>query len=179
MRETTGAERGESPLRQAIVEFGIENLPVTDLSEDDLPGVEWSGSPLHLENIRAALRRVPIGEVEYLCIRAPNGEIVSKCGVSYVWLQGTGMLYQLATRDDVMGLGIGAHLIRAAEERIKKRGLTRASLRVGLGNARARALYDRLGYREMREVTSEWDQQAPEGSIRRNVDHQVEVEKEL
>jgi ribosomal protein S18 acetylase RimI-like enzyme len=179
MRETSGAERDENPLRQAIVAFGVKNLPVADLSEEDLPGVEWSGSPLHLQNIRAALRRVPIGQVEYLCLRAPNGEIVSKCGINYAWLPGTGMLYQLATRDDVMGLGIGTRLIRAAEDRIRKRGLTKASLRVDLDNARARALYERLGFRPLREVTSEWDQQAPDGSIRRHVAHQVEMEKEL
>lgn len=178
-RETSGVERDADPLRQAILASGIKNLPVTDLYEDDLPGIEWSGSPLHLEYVRAALRRVPTGEVEYLCVRAPNGEIVSKGGINYSWLPGTGMLYQFATRENLMSLGIGTQLIRAAENRIKKRGLTKASLRVELANMRARALYERLGYRAVREVTSEWDQETPDGSIRRYVAHQVEMEKDL
>jgi GNAT superfamily N-acetyltransferase len=43
--------------------------------------------------------------------------------------------------------GIGTALIEAAERRVAARGHFRVGLGVGIGNPRARALYERLGYR--------------------------------
>jgi GNAT superfamily N-acetyltransferase len=42
--------------------------------------------------------------------------------------------------------GIGTRLIGAAERLVAARGYPRVGLAVGLGNVRARALYERLGY---------------------------------
>lgn len=43
--------------------------------------------------------------------------------------------------------GIGTALIREAERRVSGRGIDRVGLAVGVDNARARSLYERLGYR--------------------------------
>ncbi|MGE5586754.1 MAG: GNAT family N-acetyltransferase [Clostridia bacterium] len=45
--------------------------------------------------------------------------------------------------------GIGTKLLNAAEERAKAAGLARCSLDVELGNADARRLYERLGYKHV------------------------------
>lgn len=44
--------------------------------------------------------------------------------------------------------GVGTELTRAAEEEIARRGFDRISLSVGIGNLEARALYERLGFRD-------------------------------
>ncbi|MBL7259459.1 GNAT family N-acetyltransferase [Paractinoplanes lichenicola] len=44
--------------------------------------------------------------------------------------------------------GIGAALMRAAEQWSRQRGLTRLTLETGAANTRARRFYDRLGYHE-------------------------------
>ncbi|OUE20413.1 putative acetyltransferase [Clavibacter michiganensis] len=49
------------------------------------------------------------------------------------------------------GRGIGTAIMRAAEERVGSGPLT---VRVGLDNPRARALYERLGYRGTGELTT-------------------------
>jgi len=49
----------------------VHSLQVDDLTEDDLPSLGWSGTPLHLVSVGRALERVRSGEVEYLAVRAP------------------------------------------------------------------------------------------------------------
>jgi RimJ/RimL family protein N-acetyltransferase len=49
------------------------------------------------------------------------------------------------------GRGIGTAIVRAAEERV---GSGRLTVRVALDNPRARALYERLGYRGTGELTT-------------------------
>lgn len=44
--------------------------------------------------------------------------------------------------------GVGTALVRSAEEAARQRGDDRIGLAVGVSNTRARALYERLGYRE-------------------------------
>src|SRR5205823_14189423 len=43
--------------------------------------------------------------------------------------------------------GVAAALTQAAEEEVRRRGAGQISLSVGIGNAAARALYEKLGYR--------------------------------
>jgi ribosomal protein S18 acetylase RimI-like enzyme len=63
--------------------------------------------------------------------------------------------------------GIGTLLIKAAEQRIRARGLRRAELGVEESNPRARALYERLGYVAYGREPDAWDEEAPDGSISR------------
>ena len=52
----------------------------------------------------------------------------------------------LVVRADVEGHGIGARLVEAIEEAVRNRGAASLTLHVFAGNARARAVYDRLGF---------------------------------
>ena len=63
--------------------------------------------------------------------------------------------------------GIGTILIRAAEQRIRARGLCRAELGVDELNQRARALYERLGYLAYGHKPEAWDEEAADGSVTR------------
>jgi ribosomal protein S18 acetylase RimI-like enzyme len=45
------------------------------------------------------------------------------------------------------GLGVGTALLDACEQACRERGISEIGLAVGVENARARALYERLGYR--------------------------------
>lgn len=64
--------------------------------------------------------------------------------------------------------GLGTLLIRAAEQRIRHRGLRRAELAVEKDNPRARAPYERLGYAAYGREPQAWDVEGPDGSIRRH-----------
>jgi len=85
-------------------------------------------------------------------------------GIDYAANSGAGTLWQMATIEELRGLGIGTELISAAENRILKRGLSVAQSDVELDNPRARMLYERLGYREAGHRSASWEVEAPDGS---------------
>jgi GNAT superfamily N-acetyltransferase len=60
-------------------------------------------------------------------------------------------LRNLQVQESARGRGIGTAIVRAAEERVGSGLLT---VRVALDNTRARALYERLGYRGTGELTT-------------------------
>jgi ribosomal protein S18 acetylase RimI-like enzyme len=142
-----------------------QGLRVDDLSQADLPALSWSGTRQHLVSVRRALDRVRSGEVEYLAVRAPNGHPIAKVGIDYAANPGAGTLWQMATIQELRGLGIGTHLISTAESRIRKRGLSLAQLDVELDNPRARTLYERLGYREAGRRSASWDVEDADGRL--------------
>lgn len=151
--------------RATIEQHGVKALTVSDLTKGDLSDVEWAGGPLHLESIAKALNRAEAGEVEYLAVRAPDGKPVSIGGIDYKAHASAGTLWQLATRGELQGLGLGTRLIEDAENRIRKRGLNTAMLGVEDNNPRARALYERLGYRPVGREKASWPRQRDDGRV--------------
>ncbi|MBY8877256.1 GNAT family N-acetyltransferase [Streptomyces sp. PLK6-54] len=113
------------------------------------------------------IRRAEAGEIDYLAVCAPSGLPVAVGGIDYMVKPGAGTLWQLGVHPAPQSCGIGTLLVRAAEERIGARGLTRAELGVEEGNPRARALYERLGYRAFGRELDSWDVQAEDGSLQR------------
>jgi len=165
--------------RELLAEHGIEALAVDDLHRADLSSIAWAGGPTHMSYVRKALERVVKGEVEYLVVRAPNGDPVAIGGIDYAAHPGTGALWQLSTHPDLRGLGLGTRLIKEAEERIKARGLSRAVVGVEDDNARARALYMRLGYRPWRRERASWQHEPAHGTSRIYTTELTLLEKDL
>jgi ribosomal protein S18 acetylase RimI-like enzyme len=142
--------------RDAIEAHGIDSLIVDDLTVDDLPDIIWSGGETHVESVAKELAKVASGEVEYLAVRAPNGKPIAKGCISYTEHEGAGTLTQLATVGGLQGLGVGSKMIAVAESRIRRRGLNIAMMGVEDNNPRARALYERLGYRSAGREKESW-----------------------
>jgi ribosomal protein S18 acetylase RimI-like enzyme len=136
-------------------------LTIDDLRPADLPLIAWSGGATHLESVARYLARVPAGEVEYLAVRTAGGEIMAKGGIDYSEHLGAGSITQLAAK--VTGHGLGTRLIRAMEDRMRARGVATAICGVEPDNRRARALYERLGYRESGRHPASWESQDAAG----------------
>ncbi|MFD7166814.1 GNAT family N-acetyltransferase [Streptomyces violascens] len=139
---------------------------VRDLTPADLSACTWSGSAAHLGQVAAELERAASGEVDYLAVCTATDLPVAIGGVDYQLAVGVGTLW-LAVLPALQSCGLGTLLVRAAEDRIRSRGLLRAELGVEESNPRARALYERLGYVAYGRQPDAWDVQAPDGSIRR------------
>ncbi|MFD5397369.1 GNAT family N-acetyltransferase [Streptomyces sp. NPDC127097] len=154
-------------------------LTVRELTPADLPGCGWSGSPLHLTEVERQLARARRGEVDYLAVCPPSGEPVAIGGVDHLARPDAGLLWQLAVLPALRCCGIGSVLIAAAEDRIRDRGVHRAELAVEVGNPRARALYERLGYRAYGRRPEAWDEQGPDGAVRRHETMCTLMRKEL
>ena len=75
--------------------------------------VDTSG---RVTSVSKQLSRVATGEVEYLVVRAPNGQSVAKGGVDYMAKPGVGLIWQVATREEFRILGIGGLLIGELEQ---------------------------------------------------------------
>ncbi|MFK0191716.1 GNAT family N-acetyltransferase [Kitasatospora sp. NPDC090308] len=144
------------------------HLSVRDLTEADLPSCGWAGSPRHVRELVRQLRRAEAGEVDYLAVCTPVGLPVAVGGVDYAVAPGAGTLWQLGVHPALQSCGIGTLLIRSAEQRIVARGLTRAELGVEESDPRARALYERLGYRAFGRAADSWEVEDADGTLRRH-----------
>ncbi len=142
-------------------------LTVRDLTLEDVPSCTWSGTALFLTHLAEALERAGRGEVDYLAVCPPAGLPVALGGVDYAKTAGAGTLWQLSVHEALQSCGIGTILIRAAEQRIRARGLHRAELSVEECNPRAHALYERLGYLAYGSKPDSWDEEGPDGSVTR------------
>ena len=149
-------------LRAAIVSRAA-HIEVTPVEPAHIEDIAWSGSRVHLENVAAQLRRVATGEVEYLAVRA-DGNAVSTGGIDFAKEAGAGTIWQLATHARLEGLGLASRLMQELESRSLRRGVNRFRLAVELDNARARRLYEHLGYRVTAESDASWDAEAADGS---------------
>nr|WSW71105.1 GNAT family N-acetyltransferase [Streptomyces sp. NBC_00995] len=145
----------------------VLKLSVRDLVHADLESCGWSGSAHHVAGVAMQLERAGRGEVDYLAVCTATDLPVAKAGIDYRVTEGAGTLWQLAVHPALQSCGIGTFLVEAAELRIRKRGLRRAELGVEESNPRARALYERLGYVAYDRSAEAWDEQAPDGSLRR------------
>ena len=158
-------DEGLGKTRRALETEGPVALAIDDLRPDDLAALGWSGTAAHVRSVADYLARVPSGEVEYLIARGVDGTPVAKGGILYGEVPGVAEIMQLATHGDLQGLGLGTALIAAAEERIRRRGVAVARVGVEDGNPRARALYERLGYRESGRREVSWEAEVADGSL--------------
>ena len=149
-------------LREAIV-VGTARLDVTPLDEAHLSDIAWSGTATHLENITGQLQRVNRGEVEYLALRAA-GHAVCKGGIDFAKEPDSGTIWQLATHPQLEGIGLATRLIGEFEARAHQRGIRRLRLAVETDNARARRLYEHIGYHAMGKSEVSWEAESPDGS---------------
>jgi GNAT superfamily N-acetyltransferase len=110
----------------------------------DLERLTWTGGETHLSFLSARAER--IGEDVVLVGELPTGELVAS-GVVHLDQDG-GLIEMLSVRDDWRGLGVGTGMIAALESRAAGFGADTVRLEVEHDNPRARALYQRLGYRD-------------------------------
>ena len=150
-------------VRDAIRDHGVNSLTIDDLTNSDLPAITWSGSATHMESVAGKLAKVASGSVEYLVARAPSGQPIAKACIDYSEHPGAGTLTQLATLSELQGYGIGTRIIEAAEARIRQHGQHMAIMGVEDSNPRARALYERLGYKPTGREKVSWTETNEKG----------------
>jgi len=132
-------------LGRMILAGGVQQLAVDDRRADEVAGLTWSGNPVHLRSVAAALDRAAQGLEDYLVVRAPAGEPVAKMRVDYASEDDTGVFSQLATMDPAAGPRHCDDAHRSGRAARPCPGLAVAALGVEDDNPRARPLYERLG----------------------------------
>jgi GNAT superfamily N-acetyltransferase len=146
-------------MRKHIKVFGVKNLMVDDLNTEDLSKFDGLGNASHIEHVRKALKRTgPGGDLDYLVVRASNGQPIAKGAVDYNSNKGAGTLIQLTTIHELRGLGLGSYIIEKLEDKIRQRGIYTAILGVEVDNQDAKRLYERLGYEEFGSTQESWEE---------------------
>jgi ribosomal protein S18 acetylase RimI-like enzyme len=148
-------------------------VEIRSMTEDEVPALVAEFGQEAYFRLRLAERAAGVGEA----LTAWLGE--RAVGDLFVWraepyepsvrryLGHTPTLTHLEVTPGLRGQGIGAALMAAGERLLAERGYARVCLGVGIHNASARRLYDRLGYRDWRHglVLVEWEDTYPDGSV--------------
>jgi ribosomal protein S18 acetylase RimI-like enzyme len=152
-------------LRAMILAGGVQQLAIGDLRPDEVAELAWSGNPAHLRSVAAALERAAQGLEDYLVVRASTGQPIAKLRIDYTSEADTGLFSQLATMEQLQGLGIATMLIGTGEQRVRAQGLAFAALGVEDDNLRARRLYERLGYQAAGRQHASWEYEDDNGVL--------------
>lgn len=142
-------------------------LTVRALTADDLyPGV-FGWSDTHLAGTYQAIDRAARGELDFLAVCPPSGVPVATGIVAYSDASGIPGLEQLSVEPPLRSCGIGTILIEALEQRAIDRGYKEIQLGVDVNKSRPQALYERLGYQVVGQDHGAWDEETPDGEVRR------------
>lgn len=133
-------------LRRLLAERGASALLVDDLQVEELSDLTWAGDAAHRRSIKTKFLKVAQGEAEYLAVRAPDGSPLAIGLIDYTRGEAEAEIGQISVQPELQGMGLGTHLIAAAEARIRTRGKPWAVMGVEVDHERARKLYERLGY---------------------------------
>lgn len=136
--------------------------------EEDLEALEWFGLfTEHREIIHNTYRAQERGEMLMLVAETngfPSGQ--AWLNLAEKRAQDRGCLWALRVLPALQKLGIGTRLLAAAEDALRNRGFTSIELGVEKDNPGARRLYERLGYQEEYERSSEYSYTTPTGELR-------------
>ncbi|MFY9580227.1 MAG: GNAT family N-acetyltransferase [Gaiellaceae bacterium] len=139
--------------RNLALELDVTIRPATD---EDLDQLEWFGHQRALRpHIAEVLERRVRNETELL-VAVANDFAVARLGIDFTRRYGKGLLWSFAVIPNLQGLGIGTALIGEAESIVRQRGLDAVEIDAGKDDPRARALYERLGYRIVGKRQEEW-----------------------
>ena len=154
-------------------------LEIRDLTTADLPACSWMGGRPHLVAMTTAVDRAARDEVAFLAVCGPAGVPIAAGAIDFTKRPRAGLLWMLAVHPLLQSCGIGTALIAAGEERIRAHGWDRAEISVEDINPRAQALYERLGYAAYGTEQESWDEEAPDGTVRRYDARCVTMAKQL
>jgi GNAT superfamily N-acetyltransferase len=106
--------------------------------------------PMAPDEVELVDRRLPLDRLdqpggEWL-VAWENGEPVGHLHLD--WRSDPPLVQNLYVPESHRRRGVATRLSEAAEERVRARGYSRIGLDVDVENAEARALYEKLGYRE-------------------------------
>lgn len=135
--------------------------------------LEWFGEHRHLRLVEAAAwSHVEAGGVLFL-VADVGGFPVAQLKIALVHDEDvkadgarSGYFYGLRVFGPFQRLGIGTALVAHGEGLLRERGFRWATIAVERQNADARRLYERLGYRSIREHHRSWSYVDPDGRTR-------------
>jgi ribosomal protein S18 acetylase RimI-like enzyme len=165
-----------------------DDFQVRPLAEGDLPALEWDGEFVRFRRLfRQAYEEMLVGSRLMLVMeRKSTGEIVGQVFIQWSssdarFADGRqrGYLYALRVKPEYRERGLGTRLLWEAEDILLRRGMRKASIGVEKNNPRARALYERYGFRIVGDDPGRWSFVDHEGVLQEVVEPAWLMEKNL
>jgi ribosomal protein S18 acetylase RimI-like enzyme len=159
-------------------------LTIRAMCAEDLQKLEWYGQYRHFRHVFARSYHDQASGKRHLLIADFNGFPIGRL---FVLLRSRNLvvadgkhrayLYSFAVLEMFQSMGIGSHLIRAAEQLLLERGFNTATLAVAKDNAGALRLYQRHHYRIFGEDDGRWRYTDHRGNVRQVVEPAWLLEK--
>lgn len=149
--------------------------------ESDLCELGWFGLYTRYHKFFSEQFERQVKGDNLILVAEANGFPVGRLCVDLVKGQkdSIGVLWAFAVFPPLQNLGIGTRLMIAAEDVLSGKGYRVAEIGAGKDNPRARRLYERLGYRVVRDNVEEWDVTTPEGTLLHEVSDEWIMQKPL
>lgn len=171
------------PIKQADL---VLNLRVTFRAamKEDLSKIEWFGEYAHFRNIyrrtfedqRRGERLMLVADVNHF----PIGHVFIHFNHEQHSSKGrTAYFYSLRVMEMFRNCGIGSRLLSEGERIIRNRRCNRITIAAAKTNPRARALYERYGYRVFMEDSGRWSYVDHHGKRREIYEPSWVLEKNL
>lgn len=140
------------------------NIEIKPMTIEDVDIMPWKNGERHLEYMREAIKRSETNVIDFLSIWL-DGQIAGYGGIDYEKEQEAGYMWMLTVNPKYRSQGLGTKLIDALEKQVRQRGLNSVKLSVEVINPKAKALYERLGYKTIGQTKESWEQSAEDGGI--------------
>jgi ribosomal protein S18 acetylase RimI-like enzyme len=135
------------PARAADVPAMAALVARCDATHCDWAPAGWLPPAFDDEAVAALAERV--ADDEHVCtVAEPDGVVAGFATVRPAGDPGRGHLSNLFVDPPHWGAGIGRSLLAEAERAMRERGWSSAELSTQVGNARARRMYERAGWRD-------------------------------
>lgn len=149
---------------QSLPEHWISKVLIRHLGEEDLPALEWDGVFSHFRRVYAdayyrALKGLSVLWVADLPAVGIIGQVFIQLSCQRLELADgdqRAYLYSFRIKPAYQNAGLGTRMMRVVEEDLISRGFRAVTLNVAKDNPRARALYERLGYRVIDHEPGIW-----------------------
>jgi len=153
--------------------FDLTNLIIRQVSEADLPALEWDGEYKKYRRMYANLYQDYLaGKTLLWVVELPHGEII---GQTFILLNGgdkdtadgrhRAYLFALRVKRNYQNLGVGSRLLQFVEKDLRSRGFSIITLNVAKENKSALRLYQRQGYQITGPRSGIWSYLDHEGNI--------------
>jgi len=151
----------------------LESLVIRQVTEEDLPALEWDGEYIQYRRMFANLfKESQTGRTLLWVVALPEGGLI---GQAFVMLksseqeaadgQNRAYLFALRVKQAWRSRGIGAYLMAFAENDLRVRGFKFVTLNVAKDNHSALRLYKRLGYKVIGSRSGSWTYRDHEGRL--------------
>ncbi len=159
------------------VNHWLDQVIVRQVTESDLPAMEWDGEYTHFRRVYAeAYQRMRRGYTILWVADLPGTGLIGQVFIQLICDRPEladgderAYLYSFRVRDVFRGQGLGSMMMEVVEEDLRQRGFLYITLNVARDNPRAQQLYLRRGYTVVAPEPGVWSYPDEKG-----VWHQVE-----